>query len=357
MYVKLDEGLTEPFRTTIGCKQGCNISSILFNLFIGRLPTVFDSQCHGVLIDNRLLNCLLWADDCVLISQSSAGLQRLIDKAVQFFNEQGLAINVKKTQCMIFNSRGRKAKEFSHLKFAANGQQLHIADKYVYLGLTFTPSGSSHAAIDALNAKASRAYFSIANILYTNNRIPVKRALTLADSIVFPASSYASEYITPLILMKKSFSSQEDLLRSWEDYIPERTNQRLCRLLLSVHKKSSRLAVLGELGRYPVLIPAIASCISYSQVLRLRPPTSLVYRAYREMETMVASGKECWLGKVSTMKALLDIKYPNPNFTSSTSRVLNKVKSKFDVFYLSEIKQIKSGADGQNHNNFVSTRH
>ena len=200
MYVKLDEGLTEPFRTTIGCKQGCNISSILFNLFIGRLPTVFDSQCHGVLLDDRLLNCLLWADDCVLISQSSEGLQRSIDKAVQFFNEQGLAINVKKTQCMIFNSRGRKAKEFSHLKFAANGQQLHIADEYVYLGLTFTPSRSS-------------------------------------------------------------------------------------------------------------------------QVLRLRPPTSLVYRAYREMETMVASGKECWLGKVSTMKALLDIKDPNPNCTSSTTRV------------------------------------
>ena len=54
MYVKLDEVLTEPFRTTIGCKQGCNISSILFNLFIERLPTVFDSQCHGVLLDDKL---------------------------------------------------------------------------------------------------------------------------------------------------------------------------------------------------------------------------------------------------------------------------------------------------------------
>ena len=214
MYVKLDDGLTKPFRTTIGCKQGCNISSTLFNLFIGRLPTVFDSQCHGVLLDNKLLNCLLWADDCVIISQSSEGLQRAIDKAVQFFNEQGLNINVKKTQCMVFNSRGRKAKEFSHLRFTANGQQLKIADEYVYLGLIFTPSGSSHAAVDALHAKAARAYFSIANILYTNKRLPVKRALTLADSIVFPVSSYASEFLTPLILAKKSFSSQEDHLRS-----------------------------------------------------------------------------------------------------------------------------------------------
>ena len=350
MFIKLDDGLTKPFRTTVGCKQGCNISSILFNLFIGRLPTVFDAQCNGLMLDNKSLNCLLWADDCVLLSQSSEGLQRSIDKAVQFFEEQGLNINISKTQCMIFNCRGRKAKEFSHLKFTANGQQLKIADEYVYLGLTFTPSGSSLPALDALHAKASRAYFSIANILYTNKRMPVERALRLADSIVFPVSSYAAEYLTPLVLMKKSFSSQYDLLRSWENYLPEKTNQRLCRLLLSVHKKSSRLAVLGEMGRYPLLMSSMASCITYSQSLLLSPPNTLVARAYREMQSMVAAGRECWLGKVITMKKLLEVQDPSPNCKPSTSRVQRVIRSKFDVFYLSEVNKMKLGGDGLNHN-------
>ena len=73
MFLKLDEGLTIPFTTTVGCKQGCNLSSVLFNLFIGRLPTVFNQDCHGLELNGQPINCLLWADDCVLLSQTSEG--------------------------------------------------------------------------------------------------------------------------------------------------------------------------------------------------------------------------------------------------------------------------------------------
>ena len=187
--------------------------------------------------------------------------------------------------------------------------------------------------------------------------MPVERALRLADSMVFPVSSYAAEYLTPLVLMKKSFSSQYDLLRSWENYLPEKTNQRLCRLLLSVHKKSSRLAVLGEMGRYPLLMSSMASCITYSQSLLLSPPNTLVARAYREMQSMVAAGRECWLGKVIAMKKLLEVQDPSPNCKPSTSRVQRVIRSKFDVFYLSEVNKMKLGGDGLNHNKlrFYST--
>ena len=37
----------------------------------------------------------------------------------------------------------------------------------------------------------------------------------------------------------------------------------MCRMILSVHKKSSRLAVLGELGKYPVLRKGLIKCINY----------------------------------------------------------------------------------------------
>ena len=37
-----------------------------------------------------------------------------------------------------------------------------------------------------------------------------------------------------------------------------------------------------------------------------KSPTTLVARAYREMQTMVAAGSEIWLGKVVSMKQLLD---------------------------------------------------
>ena len=66
MYVKLDEGLTQPFVTTTGFKQGCVFSPILFNLYINKLPTVYDEKCDPVFIGTRPIHSLMWADDCVL---------------------------------------------------------------------------------------------------------------------------------------------------------------------------------------------------------------------------------------------------------------------------------------------------
>ena len=48
----------------------------------------------------------------------------------------------------------------------------------------------------------------------------------------------------------------ENLFKFWESFKPEVLNPKVSRLLLSVLKKCSRLAVLGELGCYPVLVPA-----------------------------------------------------------------------------------------------------
>ena len=59
MYVKLESGLTDPFITTIGVKQGCVLSPILFNLFINRLPEVYDSQCDPVKIDGEDVHALM----------------------------------------------------------------------------------------------------------------------------------------------------------------------------------------------------------------------------------------------------------------------------------------------------------
>ena len=96
MYVKLDQGLTKPFITTKGVKQGCSISPLIFNLFIDKLPKMFDESCDGVLVNEKKLNCLMWADDCVVFSLSQKGLQKAIGKTVNFFTSLVLAVKPKK---------------------------------------------------------------------------------------------------------------------------------------------------------------------------------------------------------------------------------------------------------------------
>ena len=79
-----------------------------------------------------------------------------------------------------------------------------------------------------------------------------------------------------------------------------------------MNKKTSRLAVLGELGRYPIFIPCLAQCLSYKLSLQYRQvPGSLLDHVMTEMVQMSEKGQDCWLTRVNNIEQLLKIEKPN----------------------------------------------
>jgi hypothetical protein len=115
-----------------------------------------------------------------------------------------------------------------------------VVDTYQYLGIILKPSDSMQYAVSELYDKASRAWFAIANMLYKYKRLPVSRAFQLFDSLIKPVALFSCEFWLPNILPKKSFGSKDALIKSWENLHCEVLNQKLCRLLLSMHKRFSR---------------------------------------------------------------------------------------------------------------------
>ena len=75
--IKLQNAL--PIATTLGLKHGCNLSPLLFNLFIDDLGSEFHSCCDQVSLDGFNLSHLLYADDLILLSNSAQGLQTCLD--------------------------------------------------------------------------------------------------------------------------------------------------------------------------------------------------------------------------------------------------------------------------------------
>ena len=133
------------------------------------------------------------------------------------------------------------------------------------------------------------------------------------------------------------FDSKSDLMRAWENFIPETVNQRFCRLILSVHKKTSRLAVLGELGQYPLLVQSFIQTLKYKWSLYSTSQCdSLVRDSLCEMSSYADSGLDCWLSRVRKLESLFGIptlkNYLKKEIAGNI--VKNRVQSVFDRFWL-----------------------
>ena len=135
----------------------------------------------------------MWCDDLVVFSKSAAGLQNTIDRISQHFNLLGLSVNETKTKVVIFNNRGVSLKDNPENTFLLGGARLAVVDEYQYLGLKLKASGSFSYASNELYTKASRAYFSISNVLYTHKKWPIKRALSMFDTIVWASLGTVSD--------------------------------------------------------------------------------------------------------------------------------------------------------------------
>ena len=321
------------------------------------MPSVYYHECDPVYAGASPVHCLMWADDCVVMSTTQAGLQRSMDKTASYFTSLGLSVNVKKTKVLIFNPAGFGPAKFPNLNFYINNRIVEKCDSYTYLGFLFKPSGSVVAGVKELVSKANRAYYSISNILYENKKMPVDSALSLFDMTVSPVTLYAVEYWGILTLPASSFQSKESLLRAWEGFVPETINQKLCRLILSCHKKSSRLAMLGELGRYPLLMKSLAQMIKYKwSLMRRTNDGSLVSEAVLEMS---GSNHDNWLSRITKAEKLLNISITNLYLSPEGvgKYVKQRIKSCFDLFWKAEVSQGKVDENGLNHNklDFYST--
>ena len=178
--------------------------------------------------------------------------------------------------------------------------------------------------------------------------MPIQQAFELFDSLVTPVALYASEFWLPCIMQKKCFSSEQNLLQFWETLKCETINQRLCRMLLSVHGKTSRLAVLGDLGRHPMHVRALQSCLSYRHSLNNKPGNSLVSLAMKEMSVLAGQGKDCWLTRVQSMQRLLRL--PTTGHRLYGKKIGRHIKTCFEGTWIEQIKSVKPGSDGVYHN-------
>ena len=301
--VKVNNYKSKSFRYQRGVRQGCILSAILLNLFLNELPLALSTKTTDpfILPNGTSLNCLLYADDLVIISKSKFGLENSL-RVLESFNQKWLLdINDKKTKIVVFQNSGRKPKNVS---FYINNKEIEVVQEYTYLGITVSAPGNFSVAQKTLSDKAMNALFKIRKHVNLS-QLKLDHATKIFDSAILPIITYGCEVWG--VYNKFDFES-------WDKTHMEKVHLRFCKLYLELNRKASNHAVRAEMGRFPILISIIKQILKYNVYLRSKDNSSIVKQAFLISEQIDPNMRKCYKKKLNELRSFIDARVLQPNF-------------------------------------------
>ncbi|VDI51031.1 Hypothetical predicted protein [Mytilus galloprovincialis] len=232
---------TDWFSVDSRVRQGDNLAPTLFALFIDDLVPLIKGLSQGVLVGNDMISCFFYADDVVLISDSSEGLQSQLKVLHDWTKKNLLNVNIEKTKAM----HVRKASSSrSDVLFRLGQKELDYVEKYRYLGLTLSENIDYKVSVNELSAAASRSLGSLTSKFLHMGNMNFEIYTKIYDNTVIPVMDYASG-----IWGIKRYDSLE------------RLQYRAIRTFLGISKCAPIPAVLGDMGCLPVYIHTLCNAI------------------------------------------------------------------------------------------------
>ena len=231
----------DSFECKLGVRQGECLSPFLFARYINDLEEKLDADDAGVTVDDVKILLLFYADDCVIFSETPAGLQTEIDKLYQYCEKWKLKLNTEKSQVVVFRKGNRGITETWHF----GNKNLSTTNKFPYLGVLFTSNGSFHQAQVTLASQANKAVFMLYKKLSCFVNLKPDFMMDMFDKFIAPILNYGCEVW--------GFHQAPNI---------EQVHLKFCKNVLGVKKCTQNDFVYGELDRLPMQI------IRYIRILK-----------------------------------------------------------------------------------------
>ena len=110
--VKNHKTVPAVFSSHIGVRQGDPLSLFLFCMFINDSEeNMRVKSCSGLTISDLKLWLMLYADDTVILSETSVGLQESPDVMYDYCEQWKLYLNVDKSKIVLFSKGGQLGRD------------------------------------------------------------------------------------------------------------------------------------------------------------------------------------------------------------------------------------------------------
>ena len=279
MVTKMAGNVGQPFDSTRGVKQGDPLSPLLFGIFIDRVEQWLSDRCGacGTALGNRMVRLLLYADDLVLLAETSHKLQQLLDALQSFCSEYDMQVNVGKTEIVVFGKR----KYTGAAVWQYQGQQVPVSDQFKYLGVQFHATRGVSACTEALAAAGSRAMWAMLARCKEHGVSNLSMQVQLFNTLVSPILCYCSEVWGPALLRQPG--SGAALVGKLQDNVISRVQYLFLRTIAGrVRKSTCRMLLSREFGAQPLVCTWLRAALAmWNRAVELGD-ASLLGRAMRE---------------------------------------------------------------------------
>ena len=316
--VKWNSEISDTFDNPRGVIQGGVISPLLFNIFLEDLPSYLDNQC-GVKMKDIRIDHILQADDLALISETSAGLQKLIKGLENFCQRWHIEINIEKTKVIIFNKKCIVIPTTQN--FYMNGEQIEETDSYKYLGTFISNQKDRYADnIKYMRNKAMRSIASLRDKIRRSlkNHVSFRLLMKMFDSHILPILDYGSE-----VWFTGNNIKDLEYVQLW-----------FLKTSLGIKTQSSNLITYGDTGRFPLLLRQQDFILKYWDRLRNFDQSRPLYKVYSELRELHNNGYSNWYSKlIGIFKEIKDISIISDKILSNGKEVDSTYLSTKDKRY------------------------
>ena len=214
----------EWFRTTVGVRQWCLLSSTHFNIFLERIMCeALDDHEGSVSIGGRLITIFRFADDIVINAEDEEEAGILVDRLDTTTTRYKMEISPDKTKVMTNNPNGFQR------EIKVKGQRLEEVENFLYLGAIISNEGSKPEILSRIAPRT--AALSRLKIVWWDKNISLASKVKLMRTLILSTFLYACESWTLTAEIERRFQALEmrcykRLLNiSYKDHV---TNEEVC---------------------------------------------------------------------------------------------------------------------------------